>query len=82
MSMHLTEEGEWKIDPQPYNIETLRSLCEKHPEWMDLPLGVYVADGSIDFVGASGTAYQSEYGGSKESDDFPAGTKILVFSAN
>ena len=82
MSMHLTKEGAWKIDPPDNNIETLRSLCEKHPDWLDLPIGVYVVDGSIDFVGASGSAYLSEYGGSEESDDFPAGTKILVFSAN
>jgi hypothetical protein len=51
MSMHLTEQGEWKIDPPDNNIETLRSLCEKHPDWMDLPIGVYVEDGSVDFVG-------------------------------
>lgn len=82
MAMHLTEEGEWKIDSPDNNVETLRSLCEKHPDWLDFPIGVYVANGSIDFVGAAGTAYQSEYGGSEESNDYPAGTKILVFSAN
>lgn len=79
---HLTEEGVWKLDQTDSPVETLRSLCEKHPDWMDLPIGVYTPDGSIDFVGAAGTAYQSEYGGSEETDDYPAGTKILIFSAN
>lgn len=82
MSMHLTEEGVWKLDQTDSPVETLRSLCEKHPDWMDLPIGVYTPAGSIDFVGAAGTAYQSEYGGSEEIDDYPAGTNILIFSAN
>ena len=69
--------------PDP-DVWTLRQLYEKHPEWLDLPLGVYSPDGSIDFVGAAGSVYQSEYGGSNEehSSDYPAGTKILIFSAN
>jgi len=82
MSMHLNEEGCWELDPTDYNVETLRTLCEKHPEWMDLPIGVYTPDGTIDFVGAAGTVYQSEYGGSDEKEDYPTGTKILIFSGN
>ena len=82
MSMHLTDEGVWKLDQADGPVETLRTLCEKHPEWMDLPIGVYTPSGRIDFVGAAGTAYQSEYGGSEYPDDYPAGTKILIFSAN
>lgn len=64
------------------DIETLRSLCKKHPEWLDLPIGVYTVDGSIDFVGAAGEVYSSEYCDSEEEGDYPSGTKILIFSAN
>jgi hypothetical protein len=78
MSRNLAEEGAGKIDDP---IETLRSLSEKHPEWLDLPIGVY-HDGSIDFVGAAGSVYQSEYGGSDEANDYPRGTSVLIFSAN
>jgi hypothetical protein len=84
MAMYMTPEGEWKVDPPENGVETLRTLCEQHPDWLDLPIGVYTPNGSIDFVGAAGTVYSSEYGGDNEeqSSDYPAGTKILIFSAN
>jgi len=53
-------------------MKTLKQLYKEHPEWHDLPMAVYVADGSLDYIGAAGTVYESE---DEEG-------KILVFAAN
>ena len=56
---------------------TLKTLIEEHPEWADLPIAVDRSDGSLDYVGASGTAYAAE------DDEGPvliiSGNKLLTF---
>ena len=53
-------------------LETLGTLLDKHPEWKDLPIGIYKPSGELDFVGAAGMVYEDE-----DEDG-----KILVFSPN
>ena len=56
--------------------KTLRQIIAEHPDWLDLTVGVYTPNGSIDFVGENGTVYKS----TDEVDGltFP----VLVFAAN
>jgi len=39
---------------------TLRTLLKEHPEWADLPITVYEADGHLATVGDDGSVYLSE----------------------
>jgi hypothetical protein len=68
-------------------IETLETLLKKHPEWKKLPIVVYRPDGTIHYVGGSGTVYPSkDYRCSKNKDydkfvkDKP--NNVLVFAPN
>jgi len=61
--------------------QTLRTLYEEHPEWRDLPIVVYVPDGSYDWVGAAGDVYTSLTQDDPINKDSPM-VSVLVFSAN
>lgn len=68
--------------------KTLRQLIEEHPEWADLPIGVYQTDGSHHMLGELGTAYvygddlsEEEIRDITEELGHPPET-ILVFAGN
>jgi len=36
---------------------TLRELFEQHPEWRDIPIGIYTSSGEHDMLGERGSVY-------------------------
>lgn len=58
--------------------KTLREILEEHPEWVDLPVGVYRVDGGIDFVGCSGMVYL----GHEYDDDENQVGDVVLFANN
>ena len=53
-------------------MKTLNDILKEHPEWGDLPIGVYVPDGTYDMIDGAGDVY---VGADDEGD-------LLVFAAN
>lgn len=54
-------------------LKTLRDIIQEHPEWLDIPIGIYTESGEYDYVGARGFVYEGE------GED---GKPVVVFSAN
>lgn len=70
---------------EPYEyMTTLRDILEKHPEWADIPVGIYMPDGRYDYVGGCGTVYVAQPTEDEivdfEDDDYVGPT--LVFAGN
>lgn len=66
---------------------TIKELLRDHPEWGDLPIGVARSDGNVDFIGASGFAYDIDWCDDESADVEEAKSrgetyKILVFATN
>lgn len=65
---------------------TLREILEAHPEWADLPIGIYQADGACHMLGELGSVYASDY--TKEEiqditeDTGEAPEEHLIFAGN
>lgn len=63
----------------------MRDLLAEHPDWIDLPLGILLADGSIDFVGLSGDVMEVECTEDDINDDghdIPPMGRCVVFVPN
>ena len=72
-------------EPYPY-MKTLNQILEEHPEWGDIPVGIYTenAFGGYEYVGGSGSVYVSEPTEEEFNDfeDDEYGGPTLVFTGN
>ena len=60
-------------------MTTLREILEAHPEWADIPIAIYRADGTYDFLGGGGTVYLDD---KYSEDDGTKHTEVIVFAGN
>lgn len=61
-------------------LETLRSLLDKHPEWADLPVGILLSDGNVDYVNWAGSVFVSDP--HPENEELTGSATVLLFAPN
>ena len=66
---------------------TLREVLEAHPEWADLPVGIYQPDGDMHFLGGLGSVYLTDYTEEElrditEADGEPPINPFVTFAGN
>lgn len=57
---------------------TLGEILREHPDWKDLPVVVYCADGHYDYVGAAGDVYLDD----EHIGDCGQPEAVVVFAPN
>lgn len=63
-------------------MKTLNDILKEHPEWGDIPVGIYMPDGHYDMIDEAGDVYvdMRDDDGVEYDDGRP--TSVLVFAGN
>lgn len=61
---------------------TLKEILEAHPEWADIPIGIYMPDGHYDYLDGAGSVYLDEQDDVEVWEEGEYRGPVIVFSGN
>jgi len=63
-------------------MKTLNDILKEHPEWGDMPVGIYMPDGHYDMIDGAGSVYVDKQDEEDvEYEEWETGP-VLVFAGN
>lgn len=64
------------------DMKTLNDILKEHPEWGDIPVGVYMPDGHYDYLDGAGSVYLDEQDDVEVREEGANRGPVLVFAGN